>query len=262
MCKRSAFTLIELLVVIAIIALLLSVILPALRLAKEKARNLSCRANVRSLAQAFRLYTETNDGKVFGYGSGGANNLWLLQIADQLGEIDKVRYCPSTKINESSGGDWGSARETWIWTAGVTEPEHGSYGINGFIYSNTPDWIVPAGEWDSSKWGSSNIAANTAGIPIFIDSIWVDLWPNEGDTVSTTLDLDTGGSGKNGTAPRDMMRRAMIDRHGGDLSVSFLDGHVEPIHLSMMWSLKWSREFTTTAEEQLRTDGTPIYRKR
>ena len=39
-------------------------------LVKEKSKNLQCRANIRSLAAAFRLYTETNDGKVFGYGIG------------------------------------------------------------------------------------------------------------------------------------------------------------------------------------------------
>ena len=68
--SKKAFTLIELLVVIAIIALLLSIIIPALSLVKEKSKNLQCRANIRSLAAAFRLYTETNDGKVFGYGIG------------------------------------------------------------------------------------------------------------------------------------------------------------------------------------------------
>ncbi len=101
MCRKSGFSLIELLVVIAIIALLLSIITPSLKLAKEKANNLFCRANVRSLSLGFRLYTETNDGKVFGYGSSGGNNLWLMQISDQLGDTNKVRYCPSTKLNET-----------------------------------------------------------------------------------------------------------------------------------------------------------------
>ncbi len=262
--RNRAFTLIELLVVIAIIALLLSVILPALNLAKEKAKNLSCRANLRSLAQAFRLYTEKNDGRVFGYGSGGVNNLWLQQIADQIGDINKVRYCPSTKLNEANPfpgtAAWGTAKETWIWNVDVTEAEHGSYGINGYIYSNTPDWIIPTDEWKASQWPTTNVTANSASIPIFIDSMWVDLWPEDDDTVPPDHNLETGDIGVNG-ADRNMMLRCMIDRHGGNLSVSFLDGHVEPIALENMWSLKWSREFTTTGQEQLRTDGTPIYQK-
>ena len=257
--KPKAFTLIELLVVIAIIALLLSIVMPALRLVKEKGKNLSCRANIRSLATAFRLYTETNDGRVFGYGTSTGNNLWLTQIEDQLGEIDKVRYCSSTKINESTSSDWGSANETWVWTGGVVEPERGSYGINGFIYSSTPSWIVPANEWEASKWGNSNVSSNSASVPMFIDSVWVDLWPQDNDFVPDNHSLDIGGSGGNG-AGRNMMLRCMIDRHGGNLSVSFLDGHVEPIALRMMWSLKWNREFITRPE-QLRQNGTPIYQQ-
>lgn len=46
--KAKGFTLIELLVVIAIIALLLAILMPALRKAKESAREIICRANLRS----------------------------------------------------------------------------------------------------------------------------------------------------------------------------------------------------------------------
>ena len=49
--KSKAFTLIELLVVIAIIAVLMAVLMPSLRLAREQARSIACRANVRSLGR-------------------------------------------------------------------------------------------------------------------------------------------------------------------------------------------------------------------
>jgi len=62
--RRKAFTLIELLVVIAIIALLLSILLPSLRLAKEIGQRVVCTSNLRSLCSAWRLYADDNDGKV------------------------------------------------------------------------------------------------------------------------------------------------------------------------------------------------------
>ncbi len=60
--RLRGFTLIELLVVIAIIALLLSIIMPALARVKEKGKRAQCLFNCRSLVTGWLLYVEENDG--------------------------------------------------------------------------------------------------------------------------------------------------------------------------------------------------------
>ena len=68
--KGKAFTLVELLVVIAIIALLVSILLPALSKAKEQTILVKCKSNVRQIAKALRLYTHDNEEEVFWHDAG------------------------------------------------------------------------------------------------------------------------------------------------------------------------------------------------
>jgi prepilin-type N-terminal cleavage/methylation domain-containing protein len=81
---KRAFTLIELLVVIAIIALLLSIVMPALRKAKDKAKLILCAGNQHQIVAAVGVYSGDNDSKLppaiaghtLGTGLGGMDNHW------------------------------------------------------------------------------------------------------------------------------------------------------------------------------------------
>jgi prepilin-type N-terminal cleavage/methylation domain-containing protein/prepilin-type processing-associated H-X9-DG protein len=63
MRKSSGFTLIELLVVIAVIALLLSILMPALSKAKDLAMGAACKGNLKNYTFAVAMYLDDNDGK-------------------------------------------------------------------------------------------------------------------------------------------------------------------------------------------------------
>ena len=62
MRRAKAFTLIELLVVIAVISLLMALLIPALRAAKEQGQRAVCMSNLRQLTLAWIAYAEENDG--------------------------------------------------------------------------------------------------------------------------------------------------------------------------------------------------------
>jgi prepilin-type N-terminal cleavage/methylation domain-containing protein len=103
---KHKFTLIELLVVIAIIAILASMLLPALNQARDRAKAISCVNNLKSATTAFTLYADSfNDYLPSPYPlSGGGNWATMLVDAKLISDNYKSLSCPALPILTSSGG--------------------------------------------------------------------------------------------------------------------------------------------------------------
>ncbi len=106
------FTLIELLVVIAIIAVLLAILMPAMRKIKEMAREISCKSNLRNIGFAVAMYLDDNERKIpdtdrsnefLWFESDGVtyrrpgsdNTYWGIFYKDYIKGQTKIFGCPS-----------------------------------------------------------------------------------------------------------------------------------------------------------------------
>jgi len=63
--RHNSFTLIELLVVVTVIAMLLAILLPALRKARALTKRVACQSNLKQIAVAWSMYLDDNDGRFY-----------------------------------------------------------------------------------------------------------------------------------------------------------------------------------------------------
>ena len=255
MYKRSSkgkkyskgFTLIELLVVIAIIALLMSILMPALQRVKGQSKTVACLTKLKQWGLYFEIYTEDYNGKFMqGYSgvAGGGNNRWVKAMGAYHKWDSDFACCPNaTKpwLDEAGydlglSGTFRGSTTAWGYyqRSGWLKPFKGSYGINGWC--NNPDpGVTPHSLPGADFWRTPNVRG--AGyVPLFLAAQRYNSWPLHSDKPP-----EFDGQIWNDFA---QMGRYCLDRHDGFVGCLFLDWSARKIGLKELWTLKWHRSYS------------------
>jgi prepilin-type N-terminal cleavage/methylation domain-containing protein/prepilin-type processing-associated H-X9-DG protein len=214
--RTRAFTLIELLVVIAIIAILAAILFPVFAQARESARKSSCQSNLKQLSTAVLMYKQDYDER-YPRDAWGVNNAdpWWVLVQPYIkngGVID----CPSQD-------DFASIRNGNLGSDGVRTHDQLRAALgNRQLGYGMNEHLVDGGMKDSAiqvPAGKAMIAdAQASVLPFWSDSNFNIC--GGGECWRYDLKGSRECAGVNG------------NRHQGQASIAFCDGHVKTIQPS------------------------------